>query len=317
MKLLNYTDENLKLWPSIGIYCITYINKSLVIYIGQAFNTGHKKQCKNGFYYRWLTHVRDLENNRHHNKRLQRIVNKYGLNNLRFHIIEILSERTTTLEQITNLETYYINYFKNLNYDVLNASLSAKSFKGLTHNKDSKYKMSLAHKGKPMHSNTYVAIMAANIGRKRSLETLQKQSEALKGRIVSEETKQKLSKALKGGKLKDRRIVTATKNEKILTFSSYKEAAIFFNLSESYIRSRCSKNKEIDGYVLSYTGETKQKNIHHIKPIKVFENGEYLEILSSMEEAIKKFNLSRNTLLDRIKNNKPVYKNSNLILKYL
>jgi group I intron endonuclease len=73
-----------------GIYKIQSTAKSDKIYIGSAIDLNK----------RWNNHISDLRNNKHSNKKLQNHVNKYGLNDLVFTVIEpCLPIFLTTREQ--------------------------------------------------------------------------------------------------------------------------------------------------------------------------------------------------------------------------
>jgi group I intron endonuclease len=56
---------------------------------------------------RWRTHCRGLKNNVHHNYKLQRHYNKYGLNNFIFEIIETCSQN-----EFEDREQYYMGIYK-------------------------------------------------------------------------------------------------------------------------------------------------------------------------------------------------------------
>lgn len=86
----------------IGIYCIK--NKiSNKLYIGSSKNVAM----------RFKTHLSKLKNNKHSNPYLQNAVNKYGLNNFIFELIE-----ETTIENLINREQYYINLNENNIYNI-------------------------------------------------------------------------------------------------------------------------------------------------------------------------------------------------------
>jgi len=51
-----------------------------------------------------MKHICELQNNKHHSRYLQRVVNKYGLEGLRFEIIEFCEPN-----RCLNLEQYWIN----------------------------------------------------------------------------------------------------------------------------------------------------------------------------------------------------------------
>jgi group I intron endonuclease len=69
-----------------GIYKISLPEVTELIYIGSAAQSIRK---------RWRVHLNDLVKKRHGNDRLQNTVNKYGLDKLRFEILEICSAEVT------------------------------------------------------------------------------------------------------------------------------------------------------------------------------------------------------------------------------
>lgn len=87
-----------------GIYML-YINKHR--YVGSSIN----------LYYRLKHHFNDLKNHRHHNTYLQRTINKYGIDKLNYHILEIC-----------NPEIEYVNLLKKEKYFIekMNCDLNLK-----------------------------------------------------------------------------------------------------------------------------------------------------------------------------------------------
>jgi group I intron endonuclease len=101
MKARDYLGENTpyeKLGET-GIYKLWHTEKPKLFYIGSASGL-RGRQSERGFQTRLLKHLNALKRNRHHSKWLQRIVNKYGLDKIRFEIVEICSpENCITKEQ--------------------------------------------------------------------------------------------------------------------------------------------------------------------------------------------------------------------------
>jgi len=104
------TPETLNKLGSLGIYKIYHIAKPSLFYIGSASGTMGKKPCEIGFYKRFRQHLRNLEHAKHNSKYLQNVVNKYGIEGLRFEIIEVVdsTDRTYILER----EQYYLDLLK-------------------------------------------------------------------------------------------------------------------------------------------------------------------------------------------------------------
>lgn len=174
-----------------GIYKITNkINKKY--YVGSAYD----------LYKRYKEHRSALVSNRHHNKQLTRFVNKYGIDNLEFNLLE-----ECLIEELESREQYYINSDKNL----FNETVDVKACnRGKKLSEEHKQRISKSIKAK---------------GIKRSKETKQKISKANKGHKFnlgknhSEETKQKISNNKERGEkiskaLKGRKITWKTNNKK-------------------------------------------------------------------------------------------------------
>lgn len=91
----------------LGVYKIYHASKASIFYIGSASGTQGKRACEVGFYNRFRQHLRALEKNKHSSKYLQNVVNKYGIDGLRFEIIEVVdsTDRTYILER----EQYYLD----------------------------------------------------------------------------------------------------------------------------------------------------------------------------------------------------------------
>lgn len=101
------TPAMLNQLTSLGVYKIYHVAKADVFYIGSASGNRNVKACQKGFYRRFLEHLYYLEHNKHDSKYLQNVVNKYGIEGLRFEIIEVVdsTDRTYILER----EQYYLD----------------------------------------------------------------------------------------------------------------------------------------------------------------------------------------------------------------
>lgn len=146
-------------------------------------------------------HLHYLKNNKHHSVKLQRHVNKYGIEDLSFSILEIVMFK----EDLIKREQFYLDSLKpNFNIckvagSTLGTKMSVETrakmsvvFKGRKHTEEAKRKISEASKG-----NKYC------VGKKHSKETIKKRSESLIGRKVSEETRRKISLAQIGKKISE------------------------------------------------------------------------------------------------------------------
>lgn len=84
---------------NVGIYKITNMINGK-IYIGQSKSLNKRKS----------DHFRALERGRHQNIHLQYAVNKYGLGNFNFEVIERIE-----VEELTNRENYWMEFYKSYN----------------------------------------------------------------------------------------------------------------------------------------------------------------------------------------------------------
>jgi group I intron endonuclease len=117
---------------------------------------------------RWSRHKNDLLGNKHHNIHLQRIFNKYGLDDLSFELINVVESDANIHEQIW-IDTYKaIGKCINLSGDT---NVHSKSL-------ETRQKLSNSHKGKTV-----------------PIELRQQISDKLKGRIITEETREKMRAA--------------------------------------------------------------------------------------------------------------------------
>lgn len=110
-----------------GIYQIKSI-KNNKIYIGSAV------YIKN----RWALHIKSLSNKKHHSIHLQRHVNKYGINDLEFSILEVCNK-----VDLLNREQFYIN---NLNPEFNICKIAGSSF-GVKRSDKTKEKIRQANLG--------------------------------------------------------------------------------------------------------------------------------------------------------------------------
>ena len=187
-----------------GVYMIrNKVNNK--IYIGQAIDIKG----------RWGRHRRELKDNKHVNKHLQRSWNKYGEESFKFSILLECEE-----SQLNTYEQYYIfelmTYDSRVGYNNTYGGDSGRpteetkkkmseSNKGKTRSEETRKKISKANKGennpnygKHISDEHKKKISEANKGRTLSDEHRKRLSEVNKGKTLSDETKRKLSEANKG-----------------------------------------------------------------------------------------------------------------------
>ena len=105
-----YDFQSLDHLTQRGIYSIEHIQKPNIIYIGSAGRIKGLKKCDIGFYRRFLEHLHALEHNNHSSKFLQNVVNKYGIQGIRFKVLEIISKPGKDF--ILEREQYYLDTLK-------------------------------------------------------------------------------------------------------------------------------------------------------------------------------------------------------------
>lgn len=212
-----------------GIYCIeNKINNKK--YIGQSIDIRK----------RWREHRTSLNNNKHHNKYLQRAWNKYGEENFDFYIIQNLPQ--DTIHIIYNIwEIYYIDEYK-------------------TQNPKYGYNMTIGGEG--------------TVGHVVTDETRKKISETQKGRKLTKEWIEHISQAHKdkiknGYKPKTEHFQKYNEEQKtsincydkdgnyICSYSSIQEAGRDLGLEATNIcKVLKRKHSNIKGYVFYYSNES-------------------------------------------------------------
>lgn len=103
-KVSSYLNISKHFYYKMGVYKIYHIINPTIVYIGSTKTIGKYT----GFYKRLTVHIRDLITNRHHSKYLQNVVNKYGIEGIRFEIIDCMED---TQEAIRTREKFWINYY--------------------------------------------------------------------------------------------------------------------------------------------------------------------------------------------------------------
>jgi len=101
---------------SSGIYKIS---------CGEKFYIGSSKNIEK----RWKRHIDDLNKNKHINIKLQRVFNKYGLDNFKFEVIELCK-----VKELLITEQKYLKSILPFNENVLNISTGASGGDNLTNN---------------------------------------------------------------------------------------------------------------------------------------------------------------------------------------
>lgn len=132
----------------IGIYAIYHEAKPERLYIGSTTQVSDVKPSHRGFYKRFYDHLRELRLNKHHSKYLQNTTNKYGIQGIKFKILEICKNHS--VRDIRSLEQDYLDRYR----PVYNA-LKTVYPKGRKWTKEERIKQSLKMKGKPLPKEIY------------------------------------------------------------------------------------------------------------------------------------------------------------------
>ncbi|MED3562286.1 GIY-YIG nuclease family protein [Bacillus xiapuensis] len=170
-----------------GIYKIINITNNL-IYIGSATNLRIRQR----------THFYELKRNIHKNSYLQNAWNKYGEENFKFEVIELVDDKEKLLER----EQYWINkyesYIRSKGY---NLTPTAGSMLGYKMSDEAKKKISNSKKGTKMSKEFRLKRSEYRKGEKHSEETKKKIGNSNKGKRLgkeaSEETRKKMSESQK------------------------------------------------------------------------------------------------------------------------
>lgn len=185
------------------------------LYVGSAINAERRKH----------EHFRRLFRRVHENSLLQNAWNKYGCDNFKFIIIEIVEEKDKLIER----EQYWINLTKSANKNFgYNLKPIAGSNLGLKTSEETKAKISASLKGfkhsqetiekfknREFSEQTRKLMSISQSKRTHPIETKLKISNSHKGKTKSEDHKFKLSLANLGQKHSQDRINRAVANQKL------------------------------------------------------------------------------------------------------
>ena len=219
-----------------GIYKITCVVNN-VCYVGQSTNIKE----------RWKHHKSDLKSNKHYNRYLQNIYNKYGESNFLYEILEKCS-----IEELDKKEKYWIAYFGGCN-SKMNCNFESGGHKNKQMSKELKQIQSLSHKGKRNSPRTEFqkGIIPWNKGKKATNETKEKLRIAHLGHKLTQEQKDWLSKVNKGKRLGKERynskvVLKIDKQGNIVkTYESISLAAKDNGIAVSNIKKRTKHNDRL------------------------------------------------------------------------
>ena len=147
INIADFTNEDLTKLNKIGIYKAWFINDiENRVYIGSALKTKEGKKHKDlGFRFRWNLHISQLKQNKNPCKKLQKACNHFGIENLRFNIIDILKDDYHK-SYYEIIETGYISKYNSVK-NGWNIRIKSNSRKGLITEDSTKQKISIANSG--------------------------------------------------------------------------------------------------------------------------------------------------------------------------
>jgi group I intron endonuclease len=215
----------------IGIYKITCI-------VSGHFYIGQSKSLEK----RWKSHQRNLFRQKHHNRFLQNVSNKYGLENLVFEVLE-----TCDIDTLDSKEQDLLDYY--IGTDLcMNIAKDAKNpVTNLPRTQEWNTKISNARKGQALSEETKAKISAV-----RKLQVFpegcrDEYFKRIRGKFRDSEIGKKIAVALTGKKLSEdhvKSLINSHPGKAIiginlegfrLEFSSAREAAQHFNCTKGAI----------------------------------------------------------------------------------
>jgi len=119
-----------------------------------------------GFEWRKRKHLRELQNNKHHNRHLQNSYNKYGRTCFDFKILEIIFDQNDLIKK----EQEWVSKLS----PIYNVMRDIKSHIGVKRSKETCEKISKALIGKKMSNETKQKLRVVNLGKKQSNDTIQR-----------------------------------------------------------------------------------------------------------------------------------------------
>lgn len=183
------SPEQLGVIFQCGVYSIHHINKPNVLYVGSASKVRHRNHIS-GMYARWNAHLYCFRKGNHHSNYLQNVVNKYGIEGLRFSVLEVCSP-----EECLQREQYYIDTLQ----PAYNTCKIAGNSKGYKHSEATIALMISQRRGKKGHSHSIEARQAMSEAAKlrdmshlRSPEVSRKKSEMMKGKSLPQSVYDKI-----------------------------------------------------------------------------------------------------------------------------
>lgn len=154
-----------------------------IFYIGQASDFSRRR----------ADHLRVLRGNRHENRRLQNLFNKYKESAFYFEVLLICEPATATEYEQIVLNSYIVRFGENI-ANIRRECVSSSA--GIKMSAETRAKLSAAKKGRPGRRWTpeqKAKISATKKGVPRKVETIEAHRKAITGKVFSDETRRKMS----------------------------------------------------------------------------------------------------------------------------
>lgn len=266
------------------VYKITCL-KNNKFYIGSSIDINR----------RFYEHKKDLNENKHSSKYLQRCWNKYGKENFKFEIIETIND----IKQLLIREQWYLDdtkcYLRKIGFNLAKNSLAPMMGRTFKHSKETKQKMSLSHKGKKLSEEHKRKLGLVSLGKKRppfSLEHRKKLSKSNK-LYYSNGNEKRISK----------KTIIQNSLDKLKKFAvdgySIEKAAKEINVCRSALRKWLIRlNPQIFDLFCKFTKQETVKNIREDYHKFKKEVGEGKRSYNTIfKELIKKYKMNKNTII--------------------
>ena len=192
---------------------------------------------------RWISHLSAAKRGSRASLAITRAMHEHGIEHFDFEILET----TSTYEDAIQREIYWIAKLKKLEPGVYNKMSGGTGPVSHGH----RAKMSAAHRGKTVSTETRTKISEAHQGKKQSIETIAKVSAALRGRKITATARANMSAALRGRKFSPEhcaRLSAAAQRNKAKTGAAFRGRTLSpehrAKLSAAAKRYRRNKAKE-------------------------------------------------------------------------
>jgi group I intron endonuclease len=176
-----------------GIYLIKNVLNNKAYVGGSIFATDGIRTTRS-IHIRLREHLYDLNKGKHANRHLQAAWNKYGTNNFKMYILELVDGDVLVAEQRWIKELQVCN--PEFGYNI--CLVAGSPFAGRTHTEETKEKLRMLSTGRKHSEESRKKMSQWQIGKVLSEETKHKISMSEKGKVIPNELRQRWSKARKG-----------------------------------------------------------------------------------------------------------------------